>query len=170
MSLLGAELSSEILQKLPEGFSDMITSGINNLPTPSAELVGSVLEEFSSFMSLPSAAPRKALEQPEKPGEPDVVRVQKPQVEASRSPYDIIFYSQPRKVAVALSAERACVTAFILSLLPPVQAKEVISFMSERKKELDAAMRAMKSPPIASHAREMTVKIVADRLERFALG
>lgn len=163
LSLLGSELSSQILQNLPEEFADLIAAGVNNLPTPSSNVIASVLDEFASFMALPAAPPRRVIEESSRP--PSITT---PPAEPKRSPYDILFYSPPRKVAVALSAERSYVTAYVLSILPPVQAAEVMTFMSERRKEIETIMRNLKKPPVSEQIKDRIVEILSDRLERLA--
>ena len=169
LSLLGTEISNEILKLLPEGFSDIITSGMNSLPMPSTELVSSVLEEFSGFMTLPAAsagAPRQVQQESPVQGKPQKTAV----TDTQRSPYDILFYSQPRKVAAALSAERSWVVAYVMSILPPVQGKEVLSYMSERKSEVERMIKLLKNPPVSSQIKEKIVKILSGRLERLSLN
>ncbi len=169
LSLLGTEISSEILKFLPEDLSDAITSGMNNLPAPSPELISSVLEEFSGFMTLPPAQagasipPRRYPASAEKPQKA-------PESETQRSPYDILFYSQPRKIAAALSAERPYVVAFVLSILPEIQSKEALSYMSERKTELERMVKSLKNPVIKDQIKENVVKILSGRLERLSLN
>jgi len=63
LSLLGADLSAQIMRSLPPDMADMIASGIHHLPNPSSDVISSVLEEFASFMSLPGYAPKRAIEQ-----------------------------------------------------------------------------------------------------------
>ena len=128
LSLLGADLSSQILRQLPEDMADLIATGINHLPNPSADVISSVLEEFASFMALPGSVQSKSIEERYKPlDEMPFNTVETQQADINKSPQDILFYAQPKKVAMALAAERSSVAAFILTLLPPVQAKEVIS-------------------------------------------
>lgn len=170
LSLLGTEISSEILKFLPEDLSDAITSGMSSLPAPSPELISTVLEEFSGFMTLPSA--QSASEEPENRYSAAVS--EKPAKtsaqETQRSPYDILFYSQPRKIAAALSAERPCIVAFVLSVLPEVQRKEALSYMNERKNELERMVKSLKNTPIKEQIKENTVKILSGRLERLSLN
>ena len=168
LSLLGTEISSEILKFLPEDLSDAITSGMNNLPAPSPELISSVLEEFSGFMTLPSAKAAPVAEK--KPYTPTGAQDKAPVQESPRSPYDILFYSQPRKIAAALSAERVWVVAFVLSVLPEVQRKEVLSFMTERRSDLERMLKSLKNPPVREQVKESVVKILSGRLERMSLN
>ncbi len=168
LSLLGSELSSTLIRNLPEEMADMIAQGINHLPNPSAEVISSVLDEFMSFMALPSAATKKVLQDnfsimPQE-AEPAPKPVAVP--EERKGPSDILFYSHPKKVAMALSAERAPVVAYVLSLMPSVQSREVLSFMPERHKELDTILRTIKKPPISSDLKDPVVKIIADRIQR----
>lgn len=169
LSLLGTEISSEILKFLPEDLSDAITSGINNLPAPSPELISSVLEEFSGFMTLPSAKqPQGAGTKPYQ--EYQNVKDKSPAQETQRSPYDILFYSQPRKIAAALSAERTWVVAFVLSIIPEVQRKEALSFMTERRTEIEKMIKSLKTTSVRDQIKESTVKILSGRLERMSIN
>lgn len=171
LSLLGAEVSTEILKFLPEDLSDAITSGMNNLPAPSPELISSVLEEFSGFMTLPSAQTQHSAQEKRYAASPAPERPAKtPAQETQRSPYDILFYSQPRKIAAALSAERPWVVAFVLSILPEVQRKEALSYMSERKTELERMVKSLKNTPVKDQIKENTVKILSGRLERLSIN
>ena len=170
LSLLGTEISSEILKFLPEDLSDAITSGMSNLPAPSPELVSSVLEEFSGFMTLPPAQGTSAAQEKHYTPAASEKPAKMPAQETKRSPYDILFYSQPRKIAAALSAERPWVVAFVLSILPEVQRKEALSYMSERKIELDRMGKSLKNTPIKEQIKENTVKILSGRLERLSLS
>ncbi len=156
LSILGTDISSQILKLLPDDLADLITAGINNLPNPSADAITSVLEEFTQFFTLPSAAQRKAIEEP----------AEQRMAEVQRSPYDIVFYSQPRKTAAALSAERNSVVAFILSFFPAVNAKEVLMYLGERKKEIDQFMKGLKQTPVSESLKEKLILILAERLQR----
>ncbi len=169
LSLLGTEISSEILKFLPEDLSDAITSGMNNLPAPSPELISSVLKEFSGFMTLPPgqqdmpAQNKSYVPEPEKKTKGSVPDTQ-------RSPYDILFYSQPRKIAAALSAERGWVVAFVLSILPEIQRKEALSYMTDRKNDLERMIKSLKNPPVRDQVKEQIIKVLSGRLERLSLG
>lgn len=170
LSLLGTEISSEILKFLPEDLSDAITSGMSSLPAPSPELISSVLEEFSGFMTLPSASGASE-EQRVRYTSPSAEKPSKATTqETQRSPYDILFYSQPRKIAAALSAERPWIVAFVLSILPEVQRKEALSYMNERKNDLERMVKSLKTPPIKEQIKENTVKILSGRLERLSIN
>ena len=87
---------------------------------------------------------------------------------SEKSPFDILFYSPPKKIAAALSAERGTVSAFCLSLLPPVQAGEVMQHMPEKRKEIEDILRGMKKPPVAEKIVEKILPILSDRIERMA--
>jgi len=161
LSLLGADLSAQIMRSLPPDMADMIASGINHLPNPSSDVISSVLEEFASFMSLPGYAPKRAIEQ-----ESSLQGGRQPASKQKRSPYDTLFYSMPKKVAMALSCERLSVAAFILSLLPQVQARDVMSFMPDRKRQLEEMVRDMKKTPLSDVIKEKIVPVLAERIER----
>jgi flagellar motor switch protein FliG len=160
LSLLGSDLAETIIGYLPEDLADRVTSSINHLPTPSPEAITSVLEEFTSFISLPTSdVGQRSIE-----SSAENYAEQEPK----RSPLDIIFYSQPKKVAVALSAERSSVLAFILSSLPAVQAQEVLSYMTDRRREIESLMKNIKTPPVSEKIRPKIYEILAGRIERLS--
>ncbi len=174
LSILGTDLSGEVLKHLPDELADLITSGINNLPTPSPLAISSILEEFSNFFTL-QAKQKKVLQEPApEPEQNDQIirnderKTQEIPMESNKSDLDKIFYSSPKKIAIALSAERPSVVAFILSLLPPVHINEVLSFMTDRKKEVEELLKSMKTNSINESLREKIVPIIADRLERLS--
>lgn len=156
LSILGTDLSSKVMGYLPSEFADLIAQGIDRLPKPSPEALAKVLDDFSSFMALAKAPARKVIEDNSaKPSYP-------------RNNLDAIFYSQPKKIAIALSAERIPTIAFLLSYLPQVQADEVLSFMSERKREIESAIRNIKKPIISEKIKIKLMEILAGRLERLS--
>lgn len=167
LTILGTELASKIMEHLPQEYSDLIASGIDNLPKPSSDAIASVLNDFSSFMALEKGPIKRVIEErlSIKTAEPSQIS-ERPA--SARSPLDILFYSHPKKIAIALSAERIPVVAFTLSFLPNVQAGEVLSFMSERRKEIEITMRNLKKPPIAEAVKAKILEILAARLERLA--
>ncbi|MCX5750028.1 MAG: hypothetical protein NTZ10_07335 [Candidatus Saganbacteria bacterium] len=160
LSLLGADLSAQILRSLPPDMADLIASGINNLPNPSSDVISSVLEEFASFIALPDASQKRGIEQ-----QASARSTQAPP-KANRSPYDTLFYSKPKKVAMALSAERSSVTAFVMSMLPAVQARDVLAFMPDRKNEIEDIMRDLRQTPMSEKVKEDVIAILAERIER----
>lgn len=167
LSILGTESASKIMGHLPQEYSDLIASSIDNLPKPSSDAIASVLNDFSSFMALDKSHVKRGIEEKASVRPAEAGQTQERPL-SSRSPLDIIFYSHPKKIAIALSAERIPVAAFILSFLPNVQAGEVLSFMSERRKEIEITMRNLKKPPIAEAVKAKILEILAARLERLA--
>ena len=160
LSLLGAELAESIIRYLPADLADVISEGINHLPNPSADAVKSVLDELTSFMALPEASyPRRAIEGSS---------VMQTEELSKRSATDIVFYSSPKKLAAALSAERVPVSAYILSIFPKPQAAEVLSFMGDMSKEVEMSLRVIKTPSISDHFKENVIDILAKRLERMS--
>lgn len=157
LSLLGGDLSSRILESLPEEFADLIASGVNSLPTPSSDAISGVIEEFSSFMTLPETSARRVIEEKKAPAQ-----------EQKRTPYDIIFYSPSKKVAAALSAERPSVTAFILSFFPKVRAVEILSFMGDKDSDIEKEMQSLRKTLLADKIKDVTVNILSQRIERMS--
>ena len=65
LSILGAETSSRVLRYLPGELADMIAKGINHLPTPTPEALGEVLNDFLSYLALPSGKAKGAAAAPQ---------------------------------------------------------------------------------------------------------
>jgi hypothetical protein len=141
--------------------ADLIASGINNLPNPSSDVITSVLEEFVSFMALPGATIKRVIEP-----QASYKETKPASAKTQRNPYDILFYSLPKKVAMTLSGERSSIAAFVIALLPDMQAKEVMAFMPDRKRQLEETIREMKKNPLSETIKEKIVPILAERLER----
>ena len=167
LSILGNDLASKIMEHLPQEYANLIASSIDHLPKPSSEAISAVLNDFSSFMALEKAPIKREIEEKTSIAKDHGNQNIETQPSA-RSPLDILFYSHPKKIAIALSAERIPVVAFILSFLPNVQSSEVLSFMNERRKEIEITMRNMKKPPIAEAVKVGIIEILAKRLERLA--
>lgn len=161
LSLLGADLSAQILKSMPSDMADMIASGINELPNPSSDVISSVLEEFASFMALPGAAPRRVIEQ-----QPSSRQSQQTPQKQKRSPYDVLFYSVPKKVAMVLSGERPSVAAFIISILPAVQAKEVLNLLPDKGRDLEEMVSQIRQTPFTEQLKQEIVPVLAERIER----
>lgn len=163
LSLLGADLAEKILSYLPEDLADLITSGINSLPTPSSDAIKSVLDEFAGFVSLPSAEKQAPAAIETHSAEP----AREP--ETSKTPFDAVFYAHPKKLAMALASERTPVAAYVLSLMPAVASTEVLSLMPERKKEIESLMKTLKKPAIAEKMNENILKALAEKIERISV-
>ena len=168
LSLLGTEMSEKILETLPPDIGDSITSLITSLPNPSSDVIAEVLREFSEMM-LPEAPQRKAIEEAPQQSyqQQNTERVEQP---VPKSPFDVIFYAHPKQVAASLSAERGAVAAFVIALLPPVQAGEVMSHMTERRKEIEDMLRIIKKNSLSDKITERILPILSDRIERMAYG
>ena len=128
LSILGPEVSAQVLRYLPGEVADLIASGINHLPTPTPEALGMVLHDFKSYLALPAAGqPAPRIEAPPKPAIPREKMTAK----------DIILSASPKKLAFLLSEERPQVAAVIQSLFPggpkPVQAKTSLTAKVEEK-------------------------------------
>lgn len=121
LSILGPEVSAQVLRYLPGEVADLIASGINHLPTPTPEALGLVLNDFKSYLALPAPAPYgtgpapgRPLSQIEAPPKPGLPR-------EKMTPKDIILSASPKKLAFLLSEERPQVAAIIQSLFPENQ-------------------------------------------------
>lgn len=158
LSILGTDLSAKVMSYLPSEFADLIAQGIDHLPKPSPDALAKVLDDFSSFMALAKAPARKAIEDNSTAGKPTF----------PRNNLDTVFYSQPKKIAIALSAERIPTVAFVLSHLPNVQSAEILSFMSERKREIESAIRNIKKPEISEKITAKIMEMLSQRLERLS--
>ena len=163
LSLLGADLAEKILSYLPEDLADLITSGINRLPTPSSDAIKSVLDEFAGFVSLPAS------ERHTVPAIETQAPQMQPEEEQSKNPFDAVFYSAPKKLAMALSSERTPVAAYVLSLMPAVASGEVLALMPERKREIESLMKTIKKPSAPEKMNENILKALAEKLERISV-
>jgi len=165
LSLLGSELAERILSFLPEDLADLITGGINRLPTPSSDAIKTVLDEFAGFVALPQGSSEERITSlPE-----DLAGTAAEAPQASNSVPDQVLYSHPKKLAMALSSERTPVCAYVLSLMPAVASAEVLSLMPERRREIESLMRALKKPPIAEKLDEALLKTLAEKMERMSV-
>lgn len=128
LSILGPEVSAQVLRYLPGEVADLIASGINHLPTPTPEALGVVLNDFKSYLALP--APGRPIPQIEAPPKPSIPR-------EKMTPKDIILSASPKKLAFLLSEERPQVAAIIQSLFPgnqkPIQAKTPLAAKVEEQ-------------------------------------
>ncbi|MFA4905330.1 MAG: hypothetical protein WC645_02380 [Candidatus Margulisiibacteriota bacterium] len=128
LSILGPEVSAQVLRYLPGEVADLIASGINHLPTPTPEALGVVLNDFKSYLALP--APGRPISQIEAPPKPSLPR-------EKMTPKDIILSASPKKLAFLLSEERPQVAAIIQSLFPEnqkmVRAKTPLAAKVEEK-------------------------------------
>lgn len=128
LSILGPEVSAQVLRYLPGEVADLIASGINHLPTPTPEALGVVLNDFKSYLALP--APGRPAPQIEAPAKPSIPR-------EKMTPKDIILSASPKKLAFLLSEERPQVAAIIQSLFPEnqkmIQAKTPLTAKVEEK-------------------------------------
>ncbi|MEK7376916.1 MAG: hypothetical protein AABZ57_07135 [Candidatus Margulisiibacteriota bacterium] len=163
LSLLGADLAEKILSYLPEDLADLITSGINRLPTPSSDAIKSVLDEFAGFVSLPSAEKQAPFPVETTSSEPER------EARETKTPFDAVFYTPPKKLAMALSSERAPVCAYVLSLMPAVASVEVLSLMPERKREIESLMKTLKKPASREKMNENILKALAEKIERISV-
>lgn len=166
LSILGTDLSAKIMSYLPSEFADLIAQGIDHLPKPTPEALAIVLDDFTSFVALAKAPIRKVIEENGIPSSSGINANNKSSF--SRNHLDTVFYAQPKKIAIALSAERIPTIAFVMSHLPQVQSDEVVSYMSERKREIESAIRNLKKPPISEIIKTKVMSILAGRLERLS--
>lgn len=137
LSILGPEVSAQVLRYLPGEVADLIASGINHLPTPTPEALGVVLNDFKSYLALP--APGRPAPQIEVPSKPSIPR-------EKMTPKDIILSASPKKLAFLLSEERSQVSSVILALFP------------ENQKMIRA------KTPLAAKAEEQLIKYFASKL------
>ncbi|MFA5098394.1 MAG: hypothetical protein WC490_07225, partial [Candidatus Margulisiibacteriota bacterium] len=91
LSLLGPELAERILSFLPEDLADLITGGINRLPTPSSDAIKTVLDEFAGFVALPEGPSEERLP----PLREDFVKTDQESPPAQNNASDQVLYSHP---------------------------------------------------------------------------
>ena len=120
LSLLGTETSARILRYLPDELADLIAAGINHLPTPSPEALSSVMGEFEGFLALPQ-------------GVETLPRLEEaPRTAAPRKNYAILMYERPQMVA------------YLLSIMPEEQRREVLQALPREKPLVEELLSTLK--------------------------
>jgi len=139
LSILGADTSSKVLRYLPGELADMIAKGINHLPTPTPEALSEVLDDFKSYLALPSGKGREAA--------PEVsVKPQKPR--EKMTPFEILNAAPAAALSQVLLEERPQIVAFILSRLDDMQAAEVSMALPYEKVMLQNLIKSIKKNPL----------------------
>jgi len=138
LSILGAETSSRVLRYLPGELADMIAKGINHLPTPTPEALGEVLNDFHSYLALPSGKSKGA--------EPQVeITPVKPR--EKMNPLEILNSAPSAELAQVLIEERPQIVAFVLSRLEDMKAAEIcMALPYERTMLLDLIKDIKRNP------------------------
>ncbi|MFA6548833.1 MAG: hypothetical protein WCT39_02745 [Candidatus Margulisiibacteriota bacterium] len=121
LSIIGAENSARILRYLPNELADLIASGINHLPSPSTDALSEVMDEFKSFLALPSSEESQApqIAEPPRPSKP-------------RLSYNLLTYERPQ------------MTAFLLSLMADNAREEALQAQNRDKKLLQELLNGLK--------------------------
>lgn len=125
LSILGAESAGRILRYLPDEVADLIAAGINHLPSPSPDALAEVLNEFKSYLALPSANKIPTIEP-------------KPRPQAAKKSYSILMYERPQMVA------------FVLSLLSEDERTDALNSMVRDKALLEELLATLRVNPLSN--------------------
>lgn len=157
LSILGPDTSAQILRYLPGELADMIASGINHLPTPTPEALGSVLEDFKSYLALP--APGAGPAKPAKPAEPKLeIPIEK------MSPKEILLTAPLKRLAFVLADESPQMVAYVLAFQPEDRREEVLLNLPSLKEKAEAIIKDLKKSPLAAKLEEKIIKHFADKI------
>ncbi len=139
LSILGAESAGRILRYLPEEVADLIAAGINHLPSPSPDALAEVLNEFKSFLALPSASKIPTIEPKQRPQTP-------------KRSYSILMYERPQMVA------------FVLSLLSEDERIEALNSMVRDKSLLEELFTSLRVNPLTDKISNNIRELFGERL------
>ena len=154
LSILGPDTSAQILRYLPGELADMIASGINHLPTPTPEALGSVLEDFKSYLALPAPGAAKP-----KMAEPKIeVPIEK------MSPKEVLLSAPLKRLAFVLADESPQMVAYILAFQPEERREEVLLNLPSLKEKAEAIIKDLKKSPLAAKLEEKIIKHFADKI------
>lgn len=135
LSILGMDVSSRVLRYLPEELADLIAAGINHLPSPSPEALSAVLDEYQSFLALPSPG-TGILSRPETP----------------RRSYSALLYERPQTIA------------FTLSLLPEEERAEALNSFPRGKALIEDLMQTIRHNRLRPRLEETLREYYAGKL------
>ncbi|MFA5839377.1 MAG: hypothetical protein WC890_01820 [Candidatus Margulisiibacteriota bacterium] len=139
LSILGAESAGRILRYLPEEVADLIAAGINHLPSPSPDALAEVLNEFKSFLALPSASKIPTIEPKSRP-------------QAPKKSYSILMYERPQMVA------------FVLSLLSEDERIDALNSMVRDKSLLEELLTSLRVNPLTNKIGDNIKELFGERL------
>ena len=130
LSILGAETSARVLRYLPDEMADLIASGINHLPSPSPDALSEVMNEFGSFLSLPSRnqgrpEPKKLEEPPPPPPKP-------------KRSFGQLMYERPQTIA------------FVLSLLPEEEQEASLNSFPRDKAIIVELLKSLRTTALSA--------------------
>ena len=149
LSILGAESSAKILRYLPGELADLIAAGVEHLPTPSPEALALILDEFNRYVALPPYRGAPAIEEAGP---------------VAKDPKALLLSSSPKKIALNLLHERSQVIAFVISLLPPAQAADVLAYLPEQRREVETHLKDIKRIPLSLKIEEKILEALAKKL------
>lgn len=123
LSILGGDVSSRVLRYLPAEIADLIAAGVNHLPSPSAQALSEILDEYQSFLALPETASPEPVAPP-------------PRTAAPRRSFASLMYERPQT------------TAFILSLLPDEEKEGVLQSLPRERALIEELLAGLKANPL----------------------
>ena len=154
LSILGAEASAKILRYLPEEIADLIAAGVNQLPSPSPEALSAVLNEFRSYVSLPSSGERRRI---------STARPTPGGLEGM-APADVMRRVPPEVLAGLLSAERPALIAFVASQLPPDLSERFLESFETAGESIRELTARIKKNAMTAEVRDRLIALLSKRL------
>jgi flagellar motor switch protein FliG len=163
LSLLGDELSHQILSNLPEEMAVAIIEASNRLVTPTKEDLIEAVSEFNGYMQTEQPPTPQEIEKEEESALVNAEPV-KQEVAEPATPLERIIQADSAKVATALNQERPEIAAYVLSHLPVEKIYEVLSLIGDMKESVESRLISIKDVPIAKELEEKILKNISERL------
>ena len=160
LSLLGDELSQQVLSYLPEDDAVAIISASEKLRTPTKDVLMDVVSEFNYYM----VNAKKTPVEPVKENEEEVKEEHPVSTAQPGTPLDVIFRASAQSLAKVLEAERPEMAAYVLSHLPAEKIYEILNLLKENKSLVESRILSMKDVPIAKELEDQVLKGISERL------
>ena len=143
ISILDRKSIDKLSLFLPDEYASILETKVQNLPPPSPEALMAVLKEVQSVSFLPKG-PQK-----------------KPQKKEEFIPgMEGVSHIQSKLLGSRLLTERPQTAAFILSFLPKEKAEDVISYVPEKRREIEALLKNIKRNPISSKLKDTVFDVL----------
>jgi flagellar motor switch protein FliG len=162
LSLLGDELSQQILGNLPEEMAVSIIDASDKLKTPTKDELISAVSEFNGYMQAERPAAQNIEEAAEENTEAQGTEASFPA--EPTTPIERILQADPAKVATALNQERPEVAAYVLSHLPVEKIYEILTLLGDMKEPVESRLISIKDVPIAKELEDKILKNISERL------
>lgn len=174
LSMIGADASSKILRHLPDEMADMLVAGVDRLPTPSANAVGEVLQEFTDFVSFSGTRIKNEIEPMPLKNEPEKADAfEKEAVEPAAlpptppkpsSPLEKLEYADARSFASLLLYERTQMAAFVLTCLSERKREEILVQLPGQRQEIEIWIKQLSENKFTGAFKKSLVEHFAEKI------